>query len=160
MKGGLKRKKKMKKLNLLVFLVMTMLFGVVGVMADDVDQGINVTIGTTIQVIILPTTINFGSVLPNTNNNPATENVSFNAAGSNINVSVAVTSVTGEPFISGLKFDNVLVQGHAPYVLPCVLSGELCTYVLKTVGTTLNIPATFQKGTKTGTITYTITEAL
>lgn len=145
----------MKKLNILVFLVMMSVLPVV----LGANQGVNVTIGADIRVIILPTTVNFGSVLPNTIGNPAVENVSFNAAGSNVNVSITVTNVTGEPFYSGLKFDELLARGKS-YVLPCLLSGDLCIYTLKTVGTTLDIPATFKKGIKTGTITYTITEAM
>ena len=143
----------MKKL--LVFLVMfgVLMLGVGGVLAEN--QGITVTVGQDIVVVINPTTVTFAPVLPGTTND-ALEDVSFDATGSNVDVNVAVTTVSVEPFHSGLKFDTVLPEGQS-YVLPCVPSGELCTYVLKTLDTTLDIPSTFQKGTYNGVITYTIT---
>ena len=150
----------MKKI--LVFLVMLSLMSVMGMFAISgvlaVDQGINVTISENITILITPSVVQFGAVLPGSSDNDAVENVSFDATGSNVDVSVEVTTVSGEPFTTGLKFDGTLAQGES-YVLPCVLSGELCTYDLKTVDTTLDVPATFKKGTYPGTITYTITEA-
>ncbi|MEK6887184.1 MAG: hypothetical protein AABW88_05120 [Nanoarchaeota archaeon] len=143
----------MKKL-VLVFLVMMSLLSLLAA-----DQGITVTVGQDITVVINPTTVNFGSVLPDTNANGAVEDVSFDATGSNVDVNVEVTTVSGEPFTSGLKFDGTLAQGQ-DILLPCVLSGDLCTYVLEIVDTTLDVPDTFKKGVYPGTITYTITEAV
>ena len=156
MKGGKEKEVKMKTKKLLVFLVIfSVMLGMIGV-AIGVPQGIEVTISPDIHVVIAPTTVNFGAVIPGDGNN-AVEDVSFNATGSNVDVNVEVTIVTGDPFKDGLNFGGTLAEGQ-DIVLPCVHSGELCTYVLETVETTLDIPIAFQKGLKSGTITYTITE--
>lgn len=150
----------MKKI-VLVFLVMLGLMSLLGIMvlAAPPSQPIEVTIDLSIHVVIAPGTVSFGNVLPDTVNNPAVEDVSFDATGSNVDVEVEVTTVSGEPFHTGLKFDGVTAETES-YILPCVLSGELCTYVLETVDTTLDVPLAFEKGSKSGTITYTITESV
>lgn len=150
-KGG----KMMKKL--LVFLVMIGLLGILiglGNVAVAVDQGINVTIGENITIVITPETVEFGAVLPGSSDNDAVEDVSFDPSGSNVDVNVAVTTVSGEPFNSGLKFDGILAEGE-DYDILCV--GNPCTYTPLTLDTTLDVPVGSPSGAQAGTITYTIT---
>lgn len=122
-----------------------------------VDQGINATIGDDITIVITPTTVTFGAIMPGTANNPSTSgNVGFDPSGSNVHVNVEVTTVTGEPFHSGLKFDGILAEGK-DYDIPCALVLDVCTYTLKVVVPTLDVPTGSPAGVKTGIITYTIT---
>lgn len=144
----------MKKI--LVFLVMASVLSVFSIgNVIAVDQSINATINGNSSILITPATVEFGAVVPGTNNNPSTSgNISFDPTGSNVDVNVEVTNVTGKPFEGGLKFDGSLAQGQ-DYDILCV--GNPCTYTPKVVIPTLNVPIGSRAGIKTGTITYTIT---
>jgi len=142
----------------LIFLVMVnLIFGIIDVVSAT-DQGIDVTIGQDIHVVIDPVTVQFGTnILPGTNNNPALNGpISFDATGSNVGVTIQVTAVTSPPFDTGLKLDNVLPTTKI-FNLPCVLVSNICTYAPVTTVPTLDVPIGSPAGTKSGTITYTIT---
>ena len=144
----------MKKLLVSALVIGFLLsFGAFGVIA--VDQDINATIDDNLTISISPATVEFGAVSAGSSGNPASSgNISFDPAGSNVNVNVDVTNVTGKPFEGGLKFDGSLAQGQ-DYDILCV--GNPCTYTPKTVSPTLDVPIGSRAGIKTGTITYIIT---
>jgi len=92
----------MKKLILFVALVMTL--NVFSIMA--VDQPIEVDVTPDIHMVITPGTLDFDSVAPDSVDNPALNGpIEFNPAGSNVDVTVEVTGVTGFPFETGLMLD-------------------------------------------------------
>ena len=141
----------------LIFLVMVSLtFGMIGVVSAT-DQGIDVNVGQDIHVVINPVTVQFSGVIPGTNNNPASNGpISFDATGSNVDVTIQVTTVTNPPFDTGLKLDNVSPTTRI-FNLPCVLVSSICTYAPVTTVPTLDVPIGSPAGIKSGTITYTIT---
>ena len=123
----------------------------------DANQSVNVTIGEDIIVLITPNPLEFGPLVSGTNNNTATNGpISFDATGSNVNVTITVASVTGAPFNAGLKFGGLNPVGQI-FNQNCVLVSSVCTYTPVTTVPTLSIPTGSPAGTKTGTITYTIT---
>ena len=147
----------MKKL-LVFFVMMLSLIG--GIMAIDPNQqAVDATVSGSIIVAINPLpTLNFGTVIANSFGNAALNGpVIFNPAGSTTGVSVEVTDVTGAPFDTGLKFDGTLAELQK-YDIPCVLSGDLCTFTAKSVVPTLDVPTGSSAGLKSGVITYTFTE--
>ncbi len=134
---------------------------IIGVMAAGIvmatPQGVEVEIGDDITMIIKPTVINFSSVIPGTADNPAVNGpISFNATGSNVNITVVVTNVTGVPFDKGLELDNVSPMGRT-FQMHCVIVNDICTYSIVNTDPTLNVPKGSPAGMKTGTITYLIT---
>ena len=96
----------MKSLIFGAILASLLMFGFVG--ADN-TQGTDATVNDFITVAIAPLpTLSFGPVNSDSINNPATNGpVTFNPAGSTVDVTVEVTDVTGEPFATGLKFDSI-----------------------------------------------------
>lgn len=143
----------MKKL-LVSLALLSVLIGIVGVLAAN--QGLEVTIGEDINLVISPTTVNFSSVTPGTNDNPATNGpITFDATDSNVDVTIEVASVTGFPFETGLMLDTAAPVGQS-WTLPCVLSGDVCTYTTASTVPTLNVPIAAPQSTNTGTITYTV----
>lgn len=143
----------MKKLiSLIVLLIIVSAFGVIGV-----DQNINAAITSVISVTISPTTLDFGSVAPGTNNKVAGP-IGFDATGSNVNVKVEVTDVTGNSL-----FDNIEVTTSggarniigATDIMPCVDTLGTCTYAILSWPTTLDVPGGFPAGPITGAIVYT-----
>ena len=159
MKGG---KKEMMKRILSLVILMSLVFGVLllfntgFVLADNQGQDINASIGENITLFINPTTVEFGPVAPGTTG--TSNNITFNATGSNVNITIDVTSVTGEPFASGLMFDGALATSYFKS-MDCVISGAICTYGILTIVPTLVVPVGSPAGTKTGVITYTISVA-
>lgn len=143
------------------FLILSVLFGVLvfssaGVIADT-GQGINASVGENISLIITPTTVEFGQVAPGTDDNDATSgDITFDAEGSNVNVNIEVTNVSGFPFETGLMLDGMPALGEF-WDLMCVIDSELCTYTPATTTPTLDVPVGAPPGVKPGTITYTIT---
>jgi len=122
------------------------------------EQGLTVTIGEDIHLLITPNPLGFGPVVPGINNNPATNGpIQFDASGSNVDVKIEVTAVTGFPFES----NGLLLGGAAPvgqtWNLLCTPVGSVCTYVVASTIPTLNVPLGATKGDKAGTITYLIT---
>lgn len=114
------------------------------------EQGLNVTISGKIVLTILPRWLEFGMVQPGSTNNPALNGpIIFNATGSDDDVNVEITAVSGFPFEQGLKID-----GGAPV-------GKLWTVLhsspIKTAVPTLDIPADAESGSNQGTIEYMIT---
>ena len=110
-----------------------------------------------INVVITPGTLDFGTVTPGDTDIGATNGpINVDATGSNVGVTIQVTAVTSPPFDTGLKLDNVLPTTKI-FNLPCVLVSNICTYAPVTTVPTLDVPIGSPAGTKSGTITYTIT---
>jgi hypothetical protein len=108
-------------------------------------------------VSISPITIDFGSLSPGTSGNPALNGpVIIDPIGSNTDVHVEVTAVTGFPFETGL-----LLDGSDPTSLfwdfACVEVDSICTYTPASLDPTLDIPPGAVIGPKAGTISYLIT---
>lgn len=123
---------------------------------EDNSQELNVTIGETITFRILPTTLQFGLLLPGSMNNPALNGpIILDANGSNTNVHVAVSEVRGFPFDQGLRLDGEVSVGKN-WVLNCVQSGDYCSYIPIEIVPTLNIPPGAVAGTANGEIRYTV----
>jgi hypothetical protein len=143
----------------LIFLaVFVMLFSAGGVLA--VDQPINGTISSDIVCAIGPATVIFGPITPGTNGNAATNGpITFNATGSNVDVAVTVTSVTGSPFSTGLRLDGADPISRV-FNLDCVVVSNICTYSIATTTPTLNVPKGSPAGLQTGIITYTVAEKI
>ncbi len=147
----------MKKLFIL--LTTMMMLGSIGVFAQvEEDQPIIVDVGEDIHLEILPNPLDFGPVLPDTTDNPSTEDITFDATGSNVDVHIEITDVTGAPFEDGLKIDGTDPVGQF-WDLPCISdpNTEICTYDLDTAEPTLDIPLGTSQGSKSGTIVYTVT---
>ena len=144
----------MKKLFLLMTTVM--MLSAIGVFADD--QPVIVDVGENIHVAILPNPLDFGSILPGTSNAQSTQDITFNAAGSNVNVHIAISDVTGVPFSDGLKIGGSSPVGQF-WDLLCISdpTTEICTYDLVTADPTLDIPLGTSQGSKAGAIVYTVT---
>src|SRR3989338_8940398 len=141
-------------LGVLGILGIFLMIGVSGVIA--VDQGINASINTNTVLVIKPTTVEFGVVSPGTFNNPATTgNITFNATGSNMNITVEGTNVAGIPFEAGLKLNSISPVG-VMVKLPCI-SLPICTYDIKKLTPTLDVPIGTPAGVRSGTITYLVT---
>ncbi len=119
-------------------------------------QNARAVISSFTSVSITPATIDFGIVVPGSDDNPASENVVLDADGSNSDVNVAVTDVSGVPFDTGLMFDGALASGQ-DYTIDCIDSGDICTYDLRVIVPTLDVPLGIEQGEKTGVVTYTIT---
>ncbi len=141
-------------LGVLGMLGVFLMIGVSSVIA--VDQGINASVSENIILHILPKNVSFGTVLPGTfNNNATTGNITFNATGSNSNITVDVSTVTGIPFEDGLKLDG-MVPTSSDFMMGCTIVGGVCTYSIKTLIPTLDVPIGTPAGIRTGTITYLI----
>ena len=146
----------MKKL--LLFWVM---FGVlVGTMsfALAIVQDLTVTVGQDIHIEILPDEVDFGIVTPGPGK-PATNGpITFNAAGSNVDVTVEVDDVQGFPFAgSTLRLDGDDTPIGLFWLLECTVVNNICTYEVASTVPTLDIPLGSPQGTHEGTITYTVT---
>ncbi len=129
-----------------------------GFVLAQTPQPITVTVGDTIVVAITPPTVDFGNVATGTQNAPAISgDIMFNASGSNVNVSIEVTNVTGFPFTTGLKLDGAAPIGQS-WDLLCNLVSNICTYPLQLVTPTLTVPTGTPAGITPGTIVYTIME--
>ncbi len=145
----------MNKLLTTLVIASFILTGVTGVFAAD--QDITVTIGEDINVVISPGTVEFDTVAPGTNDNPATNGpIEFDATGSNVDVNIEVTDVMGFPFEDGLMLDGVPALGSS-WDLICTIVDSLCTYTTESTVPTLNVPTGAAQGINPGTITYTIT---
>jgi hypothetical protein len=147
----------MKKLNLVITVLCVLILTMGIVFAVEEDQGIEVTVEGTISVLITPTTIMFGDVPTDSVDNPAFEDVAFDASGSNVDVLVDVVSVTGVPFSSGLTF-----SGSDPTTMDfemLCLAGDTCTYDIVTFLTELDVPLGSPAGPQVGIVTYMVTEA-
>ncbi len=130
------------------------------IVASFEGQDVEVEIDSSINVVVNPPTLNFGTIVAGTIDNPALNGpVSFDASGSNVNVRVEVTDITEGIFENGLKFDEDLALGQT-FDLTCDDGSGVCAYELITTIPTLDIPTGTPRGTKTGTITYTLGEAI
>ncbi len=124
----------------------------------DGSQEVEVEIVQLTLASITPVSLNFGSLSPGTNDNPAVNGpIMFDATGSNTNVRVEVSAVTGFPFETGLKLDGDDTPFGKFWNLDCVENNNVCTFTPATTVPTLSIPAGAISGLKTGMITYTIT---
>ncbi len=146
----------MKKL--LLFLVM---FGVLIGMSSSVlavDQGLNVTIGENITLLISPDIVDFGIRVPGNNYSALNGPITFDATGSNVNVTVTVSAVTGFPFNSTtLRLDGDPTPVGLFWLLVCKTPLTVCTYDVAGTLPTLDIPTGASQGNHLGTITYTVT---
>ena len=141
--------------KLFVFLMVTMVLSIMGVVADTQDT--EAIINEAVTILIEPNPLLFGPLVSGTNDNPATNGpISFDATGSNIDVTVTVDSVTGAPFDNGLKFDGLDPVGQV-FLLECVVVSDVCTYTPVTTIPTLDIPVGSPVGLQSGVITYIIT---
>jgi hypothetical protein len=121
------------------------------------DQGINVTIGQNITLLITPTEVDFGTVAPGTTDNAATNGpIGFDGSGSNSNMTIEVTNVTGFPFDTGLKLDGATPIGQI-FNQNCLIVSNLCTYTPATTVPTLDVLIGTPQGVNNGVITYLIT---
>lgn len=143
-----------KNILVLTALLGILVFSMGGVLAVDANQPVQVTIGTDVTVAITPNPLDFGSV-PAGSVNFTGPDVHFNATGSNVNVTVAVTNVTGVPFATGLKFNSITPIGQIAF-LPCTVVADVCTYTPVDWTTSLSIPIGTPAGLKSGTITYDV----
>ena len=146
----------MKKL--LLFLVM---FGIlISTMsfALAVDQGLTVTVGQDINLVITPSTVDFGTVVPGAGKPAVNGPIQFDATGSNVDVTVTVSAVTGFPFAGAtLRLDGDSTPVGLSWLLSCVPVSGVCTYAVASTVPTLDVPVGAPKGTHIGTITYTVT---
>lgn len=122
--------------------------------AADSTQEVRANINQTIFVTILPSSINFGDLHTGVVDSPG-PNITFDATGSNVNVLVAISSVEGILFNTGLKLNGL------PFVpqlraLPCVVVDGICTYEIKSTTTSLSIPVGTPAGQHLGAIVYSI----
>src|SRR3989344_291231 len=125
-----------------------------------VDQGLEVDVGEDIHLVITPTTVDFGTVVPGLGKTAVNGPITFDAAGSNVDVTVAVTAVTGFPFAgSTLLLDGDSTPVGLSWLLDCVLASNVCTYSVASTVPTLDIPVGASQGTHVGAITYTVTGA-
>ena len=146
----------MKKL--LVFAVMFGIFISMMGFAFAAEQGVEVEVGEDIHLLITPETVDFGTVVPGPNKPAENGPITFDAAGSNVDVTVAVTAVTGFPFAgSTLLLDGDSTPVGLSWLLDCVLVSNVCTYAVAETVPTLDVPLGASQGTYLGTITYTVT---
>ena len=153
----------MKKLFIALFIAasLVMMFGVVGVSAEE--QVTEVTVDSVITVDIEPDTLSFGNHLPG-GPYAMPNSIKFNASGSNVDVAVEVTDVTPGLFdvnldvspLSQNTWENINAFDD---VMECILNGDVCEYSLLALDSRLTIPQGTSAGLKTGTITYLFTEA-
>jgi len=121
---------------------------------QNITKNLAINVKQVINVAVSPASVDFGAVTPGTT--ATASNIVFNASNSNADLVVVYTSVSGAPFNGNLKLDN-LDAGSQIISMPCLQTGEVCNYDIKQVVPTLSVPIGFVAGTKTGTITYTIT---
>jgi len=124
-----------------------------------VDQGLEVDVGEDIHLLITPETVDFGTVVPGPNK-PATNGpITFDATGSNVDVTVTVSDVDGFPFEgSTLLLDGDSTPIGKSWTLECTENvEEVCEYDLASTVPTLDVPLGTSQGTHLGTITYTVT---
>src|SRR3989338_7115671 len=86
----------MKKL--LVFAVMFGIFISMMGFAFAAEQGVEVEVGEDIHLLITPETVDFGTVVPGPNKPAENGPITFDADGSNVDVTVTVSDVDGFPF--------------------------------------------------------------
>lgn len=118
------------------------------------DQNIQVRINEDIKLSISPLTLDFGALMPGMIDS-AGPPVTFDATGSNVDVSVTVSTVIGFPFDTGLKFNGAAPGGQSA-LLPCVIQSDVCTYTTIDWTTSLSIPSGTPPGLLSGTIVYSI----
>ncbi|MFH1803123.1 MAG: lamin tail domain-containing protein [archaeon] len=114
------------------------------------EQNLIVTIAGRIVFNVFPRLLDFGLVQPGSFDNPATNGpIIFDVTGSEQDVNVQITNVTGFPFEDGLKIDGSPALGASwfiPFTNPIVNATP-----------TLDIPSDAQAGQAEGTIIYTVT---
>jgi hypothetical protein len=115
------------------------------------EQSLLVTIAGRIVFNVFPRLLDFGLVYPDTEDNPALNGpIIFDINGSESDVMVAITNVTGFPFEQGLKIDSTPWDELNPWTIPY-------TSPIQTANATLDVPSEASPGQAEGTITYTVT---
>jgi hypothetical protein len=150
-------------------LVLLMMFGIMagmlGIVGADPSQGIGFEVNPQTTVTINPPTLEFGLIVPGAAATTATNGpISFNAAGSNTDISIEFTSVDKTIFNS-IELETspgvwVYISTVPTITMPCNKGiDDVCNYSPnpKTVAARLAVPIGTSAGTKTGSITYTIT---
>src|SRR3989344_4739338 len=94
----------MKKL--LVFLVMIGVMGVMVVAVSPETLPTTIVISEDITISVTQSTLDFGTVLPNQVKEAENDPIVFDPDGSNVDVTVTVTDVTGDEL-----FDDIEVMG-------------------------------------------------
>jgi hypothetical protein len=131
-----------------------------GVVIENFDvqttqvQDTQVNIGDVIQVIITPSKLDFGKLAPgSTGTGP---NIGISVSGSNTDVRVAISEVTGFPFMTGLSVNGGVPTSQIA-MFDCLIVGDTCTFSPVSWATSLSVPSGAPAGVQTGTIIYTIT---
>jgi len=120
----------------------------------ETAQDVQVEVDADISVSISPSTLDFGNLRQGTIDNPG-PNIKFSAQGSNVNVTVTVTNVTGFPYETGLNFNTMNPIGQIA-TMNCMPSGNTCTYTDVEWTTSLTVPPGTMAGNYAGTVTYQI----
>lgn len=146
---------KMKKF--LFFLVLaSVLFGVCGVLADTnvTTQNASVGVGTFVNVSVNPNLTDFGSTY-----SPATRTgntLTFNPDSSNVNMTISVLNVIGEPFASWLNLDGIGWMTRQ-YTFICSVNAEnLCTFNSITSVPTVYVTSGHRSGVWNGSIIFMV----
>src|SRR3989344_6653763 len=135
---------------LILLLTFGVFLGVSGFVLGAIDQGVNATVNENISILITPSVVEFGAIIPGSSNVCANNGpISFDATGSNTNVTINVTSVTSIPFGNGLKFDGTNPVGQV-FNQNCDVVSEVCTYTPVNTTPTLNVPVGTPIGPKIG----------
>ena len=122
------------------------------------DQGLEVTVGEDITLLITPSIVDFGTVVPGLGKPAVNGPITFDATGSNVDVHVEVSAVTGFPFAgSTLLLDGDSTPVGKFWDLVCLTPLTVCTYAPAFTTPTLDVPIGTSKGSYEGTITYTVT---
>ena len=147
----------MKK-NLVMIVMIGLMLSVTGfVMADG--QDLTVIVSSTSSVSINPT-VDFGTISPGTPNSED-DAITFTAdVGSNENMTISVTSVTGifadNIDVSPDGLDTFASLESFTDVLGCVVVDGLCTYIPIILDAKLDVPLGTPAGIQDGVITYLI----
>ncbi|MEK6934556.1 MAG: hypothetical protein AABW46_01630 [Nanoarchaeota archaeon] len=148
----------MRKLVLLSILVIALGSGLV----FSLGLPTTIEISENITISVGPGTLDFGIVAPGTEDNPSTSPIEFDANGSNVNVTVEVTEVTGD---DDTLFDDIEVETSpdtwvnivgADVTMICDYSGGTCVFDPVSWDARLDVPEGLPAGTKAGTIVYTV----
>ncbi len=155
MKGGKKEVNMNKnKILLTIFLLGVLVFGVSGVSADE-NQNTTTNVTKVMTFQISPLLLDFGPLAPGQTSN---REVTANATGSNVNLSVTV-DVANYPFHDWLLFEGYLADNY-DFNMSCIIDGNICTYDIEEISANLTIPQGTLPGVWNGVITYTIEEAI
>jgi len=125
-------------------------------------QNLSISVDLVTSVQITPVTVDFGSIVPGTVNNPTINGpIRFGADNSNVDLIIVYASATGKPFDTGLKL-NGKTPGNFNVTMDCIRNptNGVCAYSDESANATLDVPKGFRAGTSMGNITYIITSSI